>query len=191
MKCRITVETKKGAKQELLFDIRQQRPYPSIEKGGCYRWRNGDGVFREYGNAPRGLSREYSAHLLRSDYTEENAAGNLKDFAGYEGAPGTVTLRGVDLGEMTIAINANGEKPYVSAKVRGFNSPTPGERAWIEANIAPALVAFVEEHKAGLYLMAVGGVEQALQEGIAEGHKELAKLEVEAKAAITALRARV
>lgn len=170
-----------------LWGISQERPYPDIAdlRNG---WRNSGGIFRSYSSPATGLSRNYRAVLLRPDLEPSKATGTRRDHAGYDGNPGTLTLRGRDLGEILIDIELRGPARhlpvYARIRVRGFEDPTPGENAWIQAEIIPALVAFIGEHEADLKAEAVAGTLEYMRGQIARVRETIAELEAQIETAV-------
>jgi hypothetical protein len=183
MKTIIKISTKKGHTQETTWHIIQAHPYPDIEKAGSWRWRNAGGMFDAYNQPATGLEEKYYCNLLRSDFSE--VFDNRKDYAGYEGNPGSIVLRGQDLGEMNVTVNNSNR--YNEIKVNGFDSPTSGVRAWIEEAIIPGLLKAIEEHKAELKAEAVEAVRQRIIENVKEARSEIDKLELEALEAVKKL----
>jgi hypothetical protein len=179
---KITVTPKKGETIDTTWHIYQQRPYPRISITPSARWENGRGVFREYGNDPKGLDAQYTAVLLRDGYDAKNAKDNRLDYAGYGCNGGTITLRGHDMGEMVINLSH-----YVDIRVRGFDRPTDGEHKFIKAQIVPALRTAIEQNKTALYEEAVDGIERSIAEHIAEARTGIDRLEAEGIAAIEKL----
>ena len=58
----ITLEPRKGEQITTTWGVHQVRPYPDLEgTGGSLRWRNGGGVFPEYGSPAKGIGNEYRA----------------------------------------------------------------------------------------------------------------------------------
>ena len=179
---RIKVSTKKGQTQSTAWRIIQAHPYPDIEKAGSWRWRNCEGLFDSYQHPAAGLGNNYYCQLLRSDKPADGR--DRTSFAGYDGNPGTIVLRGVDLGEMRIDVHGNG---YNKISVRGFNSPTSGEAAFITAAIIPCLLAAIAESKAELKAEAVEAVRVCIVEHVKEARAAIDKLEVEALNAVKKL----
>ena len=178
----IKISTKKGQTQETKWIIAQAHPYPDIEKAGSWRWRNADELFDTYQHPAAGLGNNYYCELLRSDIPADGH--DRKSFAGFDGNPGTITLRGVNLGEMRVDVNENG---YNKISVRGFETTTPGEKAFITAAIIPGLLAAIEESKAELKAEAVEAVRACIVEHVRDARAEIDKLEAEALGAIKKL----
>jgi hypothetical protein len=146
----LTLEPKKGQPVNTRWLVELEQPYPDYESSGTrLSWRNHGGLLSSY-NSPAVTPETYRANLIlpTGDLPQDY---NRTHFAGYEGNPGTFSLRGSDLGEIRAEIRPAprhlGGEAWVSFQVRGFNSPTPGEHAWLEANVVPALRAFIAEHR--------------------------------------------
>ena len=182
--CNMTIKLKKGSEVCLAFDVVQDRPYPDIEKGGSWKWRNAHGLFREYGREANGIGETYLCSLLRSDLNERKREFNRKDYAGYKGAPGTFAIRGHDMGEISICI----EPHYAKVRVRGFDVPTVGENDFVKNAIVPQLRSYIEAHKEELLAEAVDGIEKTFAERIAEMREEAGRLEKEAAQAMLNMR---
>ena len=193
----ISITTRKGETKSTTWGIYQDRPYPDIEGGGGgLRWRNGGGLFGQYGHAAEGLGQKYSAVLLREGWTPESATGNRADYAGFmpykygdtlPALPGSIVLRGRDMGETSAEIDTRPHGCGVWFKVTGTCSPTSGERAFLDEQVKPGLLAAIEEHKAALKAEAVAGIVETVKDRIGRARAELCKMEEEAAAAIKAL----
>ncbi len=189
---KITITTKKGITQETQWLVWQNRPYPDIEKAGSWKWRNGDGLFSDFNGPARGIGRNYSAVLLRSDLDMTKRENNRKDYAGYKDGqndkenPGCIVYRGKSLGELSITIDGNG---YATIRTRYGEYPdttTPGEREFINREIVPYLLAFIEANRAELKAQAIAGIRQQVSDRITEAKDAIDRLSREAEAAIKA-----
>ena len=182
----IEVATKKGHAQKTRWIVVQDRPYPCIRAdAGRLNWSNAEGLIGKYGSQPEGLGSRYTCHLLtpEGEIPEEY---NRTHFAGYSHRPGpygtpdvvnpgTVVLRGHDLGEMSVKFGSNHDHPDIS--VRGYGgSPTPSERDWIKAEIVPALRRFIADNAETLRRDALAAVEKRLAAELEEKRQELAAL---------------
>lgn len=198
----ITVSTKKEHAQTTRWLITQSRPYPCITaSGSALVWHNSGDLFPSYRNnhAPTRLPSEYVCHLLREDITPDKMDGSRRDHAGYnpgpiyqDGArlanpdnPGAVVLRGHSLGEMSITFSGNPD--WTDIKVRGFDTPTPAERAWIKDNIVPALRAYIESNAASLRAAAVSALKEDMAARIAAARAQVDQLETQANDALALL----
>lgn len=182
----IEVATKKGHKQKTRWLVVQDRPYPCIRAdAGRLNWSNAEGLIGKYGNQPEGLGSRYTCHLLTPE-GEIPEDYNRTHFAGYSHRPGpygtpdvvnpgTVVLRGHDLGGMSVKFGNNHDHPDIS--VRGYGgSPTPSERDWIKAEIVPALRRFIADNAETLRRDALAAVEKRLAAELEEKRQELAAL---------------
>jgi hypothetical protein len=189
--CEIEVEPRKGLKVKTRWIVEQDRPYPTAERG---RWRQGGGWFSEAGEGPgdgeeRGTPRHYTASLL-AEGVEPPEDWNRTHLAGYrtyspggdKGAPlpGSVTLRGNDLGEMTVSWEAD-KTQYATITVRGYAGRcTAAEHGWIAAHILPGLVAFAEDNRAPLFARAIEALRKRFAEVVADMRGEAGRLEASA-----------
>lgn len=178
----INVSTKKDEVQLLRFGIFQENPYPDIEgHSGAFRWRNHGGLFREFGNAAKGLAAKYGCYLLAPGVEVPTTGFGAKYLAGLDGNGGTLKVRGKDLGEMDIHFEGNDGWPTI--RVRGTEAPSDGERDVIMRQVVPLLREFIEANKAELRDEAIARVKAKFAERIAEMRKQVDKLEIEAAAA--------
>lgn len=180
------IKPAKNQTQEVTFLVEQFGAYPDINGySGNFRWRNGNGIFPEYGRPPEGIRENYKAYLIRSDLKPKDfpKEWNRTHLAGYEGNPGAITFRGKSLGEMFLEVTN-----YVEIKVRGNDRPTETERSFIGTEIALGLKAFIEANKKALRADAIKAIEERLKEEISDMKKALYRLDEEAKAAIKNLK---
>ena len=195
---KITVQLTKSTAQVTLWGIWQARPYPRIlgYSGSILNWQDEGALFYSCGNPPKGLPESYGAALLRPDWTPDNATGNRQDFAGYVpyretvATPGTIVYRGRDLGEIpNVSIDPRpaGIGHGAGFRVRGNDVPTPGERAFLTAQVAPALLLAVAAHRAELRAEAIAAVKDYIAEQLRETGARLVTLEQEAKSALATL----
>ena len=190
---KITVETKKGESKETTWGVWQNTPCPDIEgHSGRLQWRNGGGVFGEYGRPAAGLGASFSAVLLRDGYTEETAEGNRADYAGFvpyqktEETPGAIVYRGRSLGETSAEIQP-GTFAEVLFRVRGYDRATGAEAAFLAAQVAPVLLAFAKDNARDLKADAITELCTRMAARVKETRESLDKCEAEACAAIAAL----
>jgi len=178
----VNINTKKNETVKTLWHVWQERPYPSIGGGAFLRWENGGGIFEKYGNAARGIAKNYKAVMLRPDFdADQHSTDSRKSYAGYEGNPG-LTYRGREVGEITAEIK--GGRAWFTT---GYNCQlTAGERALLDSQAAPALVRYVEAHTDSLYAVAVEDVKESINNTLAEMQRQLDKLTAEAAAAVMA-----
>jgi hypothetical protein len=182
----IEVAAKKGHTQKTRWLVSQDRPYPCVRAdAGRLNWSNAEGLLGKHGSKPEGLGSRYTCHLLTPE-GEIPEDYNRTHFAGYSHRPGpygtpdvvnpgTIVLRGHDLGEMSVKFGSNPEYPDIS--VRGYGgSPTPSERDWIKAEIVPALRRFIADNAETLRRDALAAVEKRLAAELEEKRQELAAL---------------
>lgn len=168
----ITITPKKGESVTLRFLVVQSIPYPDIaSNGGRLEWRNDGGLFPRYYNPASGIGENYHCYCLADGITPPEDY-NRTHFAGYDGKPGAFLLRGKDIGELTINLGS-----YAEIKVQGFNTPTPGEREFITAQIVEPLRAFIAVNKAALKEEAVVKITAQMRERVATARKEIDRLE--------------
>ena len=198
----ITVSTKKDHAQTTRWLVTQSRPCPDItSEGSTLAWRNSGDLFPSYRNnhAPVRLPSEYTCHLLREDIDPATLDGSRRDHAGFNPGyiyqdgqripqpdnPGAIVLRGHSLGEMSISFSGNPEWPEI--KVRGYDTPTPAERAWIKANIVPGLRAHIENSSLSLRAASVSALRDDMAARIATARVQLDQLEKQANDALALL----
>lgn len=183
--CEIEVEPRRGHKVKTRWIVEQDRPYPTAERG---RWRQGGGWFCETGVWDEGycVAYRYTASLL-AEGVEPPEDWNRTHLAGYrtyspggdKGAPlpGSVTLRGNDLGEMTVSWEA-GKTQYATITVRGYAGRcTAAEHGWTAAHILPGLVAYAEANRAPLFARAIEALRKRFAEVVADMRAEADLLE--------------
>lgn len=190
MTVKVTIETKKGQTQNTQWGVWQERPFPDIEKGGRFKWRNGEGLFPNFNGPAQGIGRNYTAVLLRSDLTKRE--NNRKDYAGYQEDrntpenPGCIVYRGKSLGETSIKIDSHG---YATIRTRYGSYPdttTAGEREFVKAAVVPGLIAFIEANRAELKAEAIAAIRETVKRNLADARQDIDELEAEAEAAIKA-----
>lgn len=163
--------------------ITQDHPWPDIAtNGGELAWRNFGGLFGSYGTEATGIAPYYRCNLAMAE-GEIPEDYNRRHFAGYASkpgdpeTPGTLTLRGRSLGEMSIEFNLAQEPIWPVIRVRGFDAPTPGERDWIKTTIIPPLLEFVKAHATDLRQEAINATLKKMRAEIAEARATIEKLE--------------
>ena len=191
----IEISTKKDHSQTTRWLVTQSRPYPDItSEGSTLAWRNAGDLFPSYRNnhAPVRLPAEYVCRLLREDIDPTKLDNSRRDHAGFNPGyvyqdgqrihqpdnPGAIVLRGHSLGEMSVSFSGNPDWPDI--KVRGFDTPTPAERAWIKANIIPGLLAHIENASLSLRAAAVASLRDDMAARIATARLQLDQLEKQA-----------
>lgn len=162
----IPVNLKKGQTVQTRWVIRQSIPSPRLIDNHCsaVKWEAGNcgGLIAEHSSNPGTWERpSFQCALLASDCTPEEYAAasfNRAIFAGWQekrdtpARPGTFAIRGQDLGEIDIHFNLSGFHEKIH--VRGYGTPSDGERRFIRENILPALKGFVTANKAALHAIA-------------------------------------
>lgn len=198
----LEISTKKDHAQTTRWLVTQSRPYPCITaSGSALVWHNSGDLFPSYRNnhAPTRLPSEYTCHLLREDIDPAKLDNSRRDHAGFNPGfsyhdgqripqpdnPGAIVLRGHSLGEMSITFSGNPDWPDI--KVRGYDTPTPAERAWIKDNIIPSLKSFIEANAASLRAAAVSALRDDMAARIATARAQLSQLEKQANDALTLL----
>lgn len=180
------ISTKKGESQPLRWFIVQETPHPGItSEGSALRWRNGGGLFREFGNPPKGIGARYYCHLLKPE-GDLPADYSRRDFAGFEGNPGTIKFRGKDLGETSVHFDNNPSWPTI--RLNGHDTPTSSERALFEQHVLPPLREAIAERKGVLFALACERIEKRMRDELIEARAGLEKLEREAREAMAQLR---
>lgn len=187
IKLKIDITTKKGTTVTTTWGIRQARIYPDLECHGTrIEWRNTGGLFPQYpATKAVGLPAEYYAYLLRNDIPTP-AYNNRMDFAGFYGNPGTFALRGVNLGEVSATIR---ESPWPSCvwRVRGSNSPTTGERDFLNEHVLPHLKEAILREAKALKAEAVDAIAASVAERLKNARTSLDACSKQMIAAIRAL----
>jgi len=187
IKLKIDITTKKGTTVTTTWGIQQARIYPDLEcRGARIEWRNADGLFPQYpATKAVGLPNEYNVYLLRDDIAVPTH-NNRKDFAGYDGNPGSFALRGVDMGEVSATIKVS---PWASClwAVRGGNSPTTGERDFLNLHVLPHLKAAILREAKALKAEAVDAIAASVVERLKEARTSLNDCSKQMIAAVRAL----
>ena len=184
----MTVELPKHGPARFL--VEQTPEHCSLDGGR--RWQT-NALFPNYRKDPDPvrLPENYRAHLLATGATPaEGEPWNRESLAGYipygydtAGArtttanPGTIKLRGRDLGELSVHISPN----WTIYKTNLSGSPGPGERKWLDTYLAPALKSFVETHRATLYADAYAATLASIADALRNARAELDRLEAEAR----------
>lgn len=194
----IKVSPKKGETLTTRWLVVQSAPCPDLHSdcgGHVLNWRNGGELFRSPGNrfgwtGPT-IGESFRAYLLADGVTPpEN--WNRMHLAGYaenrDSAPnpGTIVFRGKDLGETSV--EWSNPNAYPTWRVRGWDSPTSGERDFLSESVFPSLRAFVAENKASLRSEAIAGLEKRFDSMLEAARKAIGALEQEASVVLHILR---
>jgi hypothetical protein len=91
-------------------------------------------------------------------------------------------FRGRDMGGISAEIKSG----YVYFKGGYNNSLTPGEKDLLQAQAAPALIAYCKAHAKELKADAIEGLRAGAAQHIADARAKLDKMEAEMQAAIAA-----
>ena len=172
------------------FIVEQSPEHCSLDGGR--RWQT-NAIFPNYRKDPDPvrLPATYRAHLLATDAAPvDGETWNREILAGYipygyttTGArittanPGTIKLRGRDLGELTAHVSEH----WTTYKTNLSGSPSPGEQKWLDAHLAPALKSYLKEHRASLYADAYAATLASVADALRNARAELDKLEAEAR----------
>lgn len=190
----LEVSTKKGDLQKLRFLVVQEIPFPCV--GGqtsTLAWVNYEGLFSSYGNKAQGIGETYKCYLLADTAPEEIGEDyNRNHFAGYKpyrsyGQPeapangGTLTVRGKDLGEMSITFAHGFDWPTI--RVNESCAPSATESEVIKAQIVPPLVKFIKDNRAFLKACAITRIKAQFARKLREAREQLDKLEKQAEQA--------
>lgn len=189
--CTITVSPKKGETIETRWLVQQSIPLSEWTETGP----NGQTTMANFCHVTA-TNRPASAPnihcwLLRSDFTDEQVAQHISSRVAHAGyvehqsnvaAPGTITYRGQDFGEMSITL----QPQWADIKVRGFGTPSPGERDFIKTTIIPALRQFTDAHRDALKADAVQMIRERMQKEVSETRKALDLLETKIEEACNA-----
>ena len=186
----MTVELPKHGPARFL--VEQTPEHCSLDGGR--RWQT-NALFPNYRKDPDPvrLPASYRAHLLAANtapvdgetWNREILAGYVPYGYGQTGArdttanPGTIKIRGRDTGELTAHLTANG---WIDYRTNLSGSPSPGERKWLDAHLAPALKAYIDAHRATLYADAYAATLASIADALRSARAELDKLEEEARA---------
>lgn len=178
----ITISPKAGEKHNLRFAIEQDCPSPRIGgHSGSLRWENYERMFSGPCGPAEPLRLAYTCWLLKAGLNSLPEQWDLKSMAGYEGNPGSFKWRGNDIGLLRIEITLSQHTAsYVQRiNVRDFESPTPGERRYIEESIVPHLVDTIWRNRDVLYYSARQKVISKMRGEITGARAQLARLESE------------
>jgi hypothetical protein len=178
MNTKLTVQTKKDTTQHTTWRVLQLHPWPHIAQGYYWDMRG------------QKLKTEYEARLLRNDVPlpANDDRNDLAGFTPYRSTtpnPGTITLRGRDLGEMelTICIYPDGDtgatRHSTLMRVRGNEHPTDAERAWIEDQIVTPLLDTIADDLDTLRTEAIDATRKLFNGQIAYARESLTRLESE------------
>lgn len=187
------VSTKKGESQAVRFLISQEHPWPDYHSTGSkIEWRNTGCVFESYQHPAEGIGSRYYCYLTMPD-VEIPEGWNRTHLAGFSHRPGpygtpevvnpgTITLRGKDLGEMTVYFGSNPEWPDI--KVRGHDAPSSSERDFIKAQIVPHLLEFIAANRDELKQEAVAAIKAAFAKCLQSARADLDAMETKAETAV-------
>ncbi len=187
------ISTKKGESQTVRFLVSQEHPWPDYSSNGSsIDWRNTGGLFSAYQQPATGLGSRYYCYLTTPGI-EIPEGWNRTHLAGFSHRPGpygtpevvnpgSITLRGKDLGEMTVYFGDNPEWPDI--KVRGHDAPSSSERDFIKAQIVPALLEFIAANREELKAEAVAAVKASFAKKLGEARAELDAMEKKAETAV-------
>jgi len=187
------ISTKKGESQTVRFLVSQEHPWPDFHStGSSIQWRNTGGLFPAYQQPAVGLGSRYYCYLtvpgieIPEGWNRTHLAGFTHRPGPYGSPyvtnPGTITLRGKDLGEMTVYFGNNPEWPDI--KVRGHDAPSSSERDFIKAQIVPALRDFITANKDELKQEAIAAVKAAFAKSIKAARSELDAMEKQVETAV-------
>lgn len=189
----ITVHPKAGEAIKTRWGITQNIPYPSIGNGPYFKWQNTDGLFPSFSKPAKGIGRSYSAVLLRSD--EENPDTSTREgHAEFNGAPGTFSLRGVNMGEVAVRITLGddpSETPQSTWKVIDYDDPTAEQLSFLKTNILPVIHFAIQDNLKVLEKWALDQIEVHTARHLKDARESLDKLEAKMADAIKELRERV
>lgn len=173
------------------FLVEQTPEHCALDDGR--RWQT-NALFPNYRKDPEPvrLPASYRAHLLATDAAPtDGEPWNREILAGYipysyspTGArittanPGTIKIRGRDMGELTAHVSEH----WTTYKTNLSGSPSPGERKWLDAHLAPALKAYIREHRATLYADAHAATLASIADALRNARADLDKLEADALA---------
>jgi len=183
------ISTKKGETQTLRFVVTQEIPFPDIEGNGSgLRWRNFGGLFKNYNGEVKGIGSNYICHLLApGDVPEDYNRTHFAGYADYHDKTkvngGTMTVRGRDLGEMTIHFEDREHWNSETIKVNGYNSPSNGERQVIAQLVLPPLREFIAANKAALREEAIAKIKARFAEQIKATRSHVDALEAQIETA--------
>jgi hypothetical protein len=180
----LCLSTKKGETQTIRFLIKQNTPYPDTEGfSGNLRWRNAEGIIASHNNSTPKLPASYQCYLLPTPTNPIPENFNRTHLAGYENNESPLSLRGRSLGEVTITLTETYEKP----NVRGFQTPTPGERKLLEEWIYPQLREFIAENRKELRHEALQTLSDTFDRQIARLEDSIETLKLQSQKALETL----
>lgn len=173
---KFNISTKKGEIQTVRFLIQQCHPFPSIGgQGGSFKWENCGGLLAAYQSPASGIGRDFSCCLLAGGLAVPPTDWNRTHLAGYGGNGGTITLRGKDIGELSVKISLADYFPRIN--VRGFDKPSDCEREFIRAQIVPELEEFIRSNLDDLKAEAVGKIKAEFAKQLADTRQTLDAME--------------
>jgi len=158
MKTNITVSPRKGEEIKTRWQVAQSRPYPNLTtRLGSLEWQGIDGLKDKYNQPAQGIPPVYSAQMME---------------------PGSLLLRGADLGTVSVRIDlSRNGAAWPFWKVRDHSDPTKGERDFLTAQVLPHLIKFITDNRAELLSDAIADVQSAFEKSLAEFRADLDKLE--------------
>jgi hypothetical protein len=199
--CPVTIQATKSSTLGTRWHVEQSRPYPHLSATYGMDWMNTEQLFPR-GGATASLPKHYRCHLLRSDLDPNNATGDRNDFAGFspglvydpetgrraitETHPGTFSIRGRDMGEVSIEFGNNPEWPDIRLAISG--TPSRAEREWIMERIVPQLRAYIATNAASLHREAVDALAFDTAAKLAKARAELESCEQQMQKALATLR---
>ena len=168
----INIYTKKDECVLTHWEVSMDRPYPDIEGGHSLRWRNADGLLPSYGRPATLLEPNYTAYLLKLDFDINEATGDRRDYAGYDGN-GSVIYRGRSLGEVRCEVRGG----WVTfSNAYGDPDLTPSAKQMLDEQVKPALMDFIERERAALKAEAVASLRKGVTEQIETARQQLTAL---------------
>lgn len=156
-----TLNIKRGEVAIATWLIEQVRPFPCIRSTcGSLEWSHFDGIYGHHGRPAEGLGNSYRAMLLAPGINPPKD-WNRTHLAGYEGNGGTFSIRGRDMGEISIEYGF-GEFDH-RVRVRGFEKPTPGEYEFLKSKVIPGIKSYTKTFAEDLREYARNAVIERMQ----------------------------
>lgn len=179
----IEITFKKGCTVKTRWLVERLRPYPDLDRAYALEWRNHGGVLPQYGTT-QGHPERYRAALLAGGVTPPAENWNRTHLAGYDGNPGSFAYRGQTLGEVSVDDLNLAQPQWGTFKVRGHDTPTPGETDFLRAQVSPALHTFIRANRDGLRDAAAEALRRGMEDRIARARVQLTELEASIPAAV-------
>jgi hypothetical protein len=174
--------TKNSNPAKTMWEIYQRIDYPSIQGSANYpQWE------REQVTGNWTATAEYHFALLRSDYDPATAENSRKDHAGYDNNPGSLTVRGVTMGEITGTIKQYGDANPAYMSFTRCDRPTDGQISYLEQHFLPGLVEGILFYKKQLQEDATKRTIDAYERSLSDLKEQIVKLEIEKNARIEKL----